>query len=57
MEREEEKTHQQKNLSLLKVEENQFQEYAGQVIQETQERDLNTFPLKKASKRGSGKIG
>ncbi|XP_003386126.1 PREDICTED: coiled-coil domain-containing protein 173-like [Amphimedon queenslandica] len=54
MEREEEKTHQQKNLSLLKVEENQFQEYAGQVIQETKERDLNTFPLKKASKRGSG---
>lgn len=56
LEKDEERMHHGKNLSLLKVEENQFHEYADQVIEEAKTRDLNTFPLKKASKRGSGII-
>ena len=56
MEKDEERMHHDKNLSLLKVEENQFHEYADQVIEEAKTRDLNTFPLKNASKRGSGTI-
>ena len=42
------------NLELLKVEEDQFQQYADQVISQAKSRNINIYPLKKASKRGTG---
>ena len=43
-----------KNLELLKVEEEQFQEYANKVINEAKQRKANIKPLKKAAHPGAG---
>lgn len=55
-EKEEENNYYKQNLDLLKVEEDQFQQYASQVIEETKSKGSSLYPLKKASKRGSGTI-
>ena len=43
-----------KNLELVQVEEEQFQEYANKVINEAKERKANIKPLKKAAHPGAG---
>jgi hypothetical protein len=49
-----ESKYQRDNLKLMNVEENQFQQYACQVINEAKSRDSNIYPLMKAAKKGSG---
>lgn len=42
------------NLSLLRIEETQFQEYANQVIQEAKNRGAPTYALRAAARSGAG---
>ncbi|XP_054767748.2 cilia- and flagella- associated protein 210-like [Lytechinus pictus] len=43
-----------KNIDLLAVEEQQFQEYAGKVIKHCKEGGRNVYPLEKAAREGHG---
>lgn len=43
-----------KNLELLTMEEQQFQEYAGQVIEHCERGGRNTIPLRRAAQVGIG---
>lgn len=43
-----------KNLELVKVEEEQFQEYANKVINEAKQRKANVIPLTKGAHPGAG---
>ena len=51
---EDEHDYNSKNLELLKVEEEQFQEYANKVINEAKQRKANIKPLKKTAHPGAG---
>ena len=51
---EEEHSEYQKNMDLLKVEEEQFQDYAQKVIEEAKSRNAPTYPLKIAMNTGAG---
>lgn len=53
-ERENERAFYLKNLELVQVEEEQFQEYANKVIGEAKQRRANVKPLKKAAHPGAG---
>ncbi|XP_062566128.1 cilia- and flagella- associated protein 210-like [Saccostrea cucullata] len=44
----------QANQALLAVEEDQFQEYAGRVIEHCEKGGRNVYPLRKAAKNGAG---
>lgn len=44
----------QKNRELVDIEEQQFQEYAKAVIDNSERRGRNTVPLKKAAREGAG---
>ena len=44
----------QTNMDMLKIEENQFQEYTQQVISEANERKAPIYPIQAASKSGAG---
>ena len=43
-----------KNIDLLALEEQQFQEYAGKVINHCKEGERNVYPLEKAAREGHG---
>ena len=49
-----EESYRKQNMDLLKVEEDQFQQYADQVIKEAKSRGAPLYPLKVASKKGCG---
>ncbi|OWF35640.1 coiled-coil domain-containing protein 173-like [Mizuhopecten yessoensis] len=42
------------NMELLKIEEDQFQEYAGKVIEHCERGGRNVYPLRKAAQAGAG---
>ncbi|XP_060066979.1 cilia- and flagella- associated protein 210-like [Ylistrum balloti] len=42
------------NMELLKIEEDQFQEYAGKVIEHCERGGRNVYPLRKAAQTGAG---
>ena len=44
----------ERNMELLKIEEDQFQEYAKKVIDHCERGQRNTYPLKKAAHSGAG---
>ncbi|XP_039254986.1 cilia- and flagella- associated protein 210-like [Styela clava] len=52
--RQEDLEHDHKIVDLLKIEEDQFQQYAGKVIKEASEQKCNTYPLVKAASAGAG---
>ena len=52
----EERAYKDHNMKLLKVEEEQFQEYAERVIGEAEKRGAHTQPLRKAAKTGAGMV-
>lgn len=54
MDREEEDEYYQQNRDLLHLEEEQFQDYAGSVIQKARQRGANVKPLIKAATKGGG---
>lgn len=45
----------QKNIDMMSLEEDQFQEYAKQVIDEAKEKNAPVYPLVVAAKAGPGK--
>lgn len=47
----------QKNMELMNLEEDQFQEYAQKIIDEAKQRNAPVYPLIVAAKAGPGKIG
>ena len=52
--RDEQLEYDRKNLELLSVEEEQFQEYANKVINHCEKGGRNVYPLRKAAKEGAG---
>ena len=54
LERAEQLEMDKKNIDLLALEEQQFQEYAGKVIDHCEKGERNVHPLKKAAKEGHG---
>lgn len=54
LQHEEDLYHDSKIVSLLELEENQFQQYANEVIKKAESRKCNTYPLVKAASAGAG---
>lgn len=52
--RQEDLEHDHKIVDLLKIEEDQFQQYADKVIKEASDKKCNTYPLVKAASAGAG---
>ena len=55
-EEQEEADYFNKNMELLQVEEEQFQEYAQQVVADTKDRGAPTHPIMAAARVGAGRI-